>query len=150
MNRPLRVLRAFFQALKMTLRGEKPTPAVLPPIVIWSRQLVERVDAVSRAADAHGLDPAARQNLKLRLDGRMRNVEFVLATVRFHAAQEYPSLFQNGLSSRHLNAVYATNLNDQYWVIRLLELDALQAPPLRAALDDLRLHLENVPPPPSA
>lgn len=149
MNRTLRVLRAFILALKLTLRGEKLAPVALPSIVVWSRQLVEHVDAVDRAADAHGLDRAARQNLKLRLDGRMRNVEFVLATVRYHAAQEYPSLFQNGLSSRHLNAVYATNMNDQYWVIRLLELDALQSPPLRAALDQLRLHLENVPPPPS-
>lgn len=149
MNRTLRVLRAFILALKMTLRGEKPIPAALPPIVIWSRQLVERVDAVSRAADAYGLDKTARQNLALRLDGRMRNVEFVLATVRFHAAQEYPSLFENGLTSRHLNAVYATNMNDQYWVTCLLELEPLQAPPLRAALDQLRQHLENVPPPAS-
>lgn len=147
MNRTLRLLRAFILALKMTLRGEKPNPPALPPIVVWSRQLVERVDAVSRAADAHGLDKSARQNLTLRLDGRMRNVEFVLATVRYHAAQEYPSLFQNGLSSRHLNAVYATNMNDQYWVSRLLEVDALQAAPLHAALDQLRLHLETVPPP---
>jgi hypothetical protein len=110
---------------------------------------VEQVDAVSRATDALGLDKAARQQLTLRLDGRVRNVEFVLATIRFHAAQEYPSLFENGLSSRHLNAVYATNMNDQYWVSRLLEMDALQAPPLRAALDQLRLHLESVPPPAS-
>jgi hypothetical protein len=149
MNHILRVLRAFILAVKMTLRGEKPIPVALPPIVLWSRQLVERVDAVSRAADAHGLDKTARQKLALRLDGRMRNVEFVLATIRFHAAEEYPSLFQNGLTSRHLNAVYATNMNDQYWVSRLLEVDALQSPLLRTALDQLRLHLESVPPPAS-
>lgn len=149
MNRTQRVLRAFILALKMTLRGEKPSMAALPPIVVWSRQLVERVDAVSRAADACGFGKAARQKLTLKIDGRMRNVEFVLATVRFHAAQEYPSLFQNGLTSRYLNAVYATNMNDQYWISRLLELDALQNPQMRAALEQLRLHLENVPPPPS-
>lgn len=139
---------AFVGALRLTLRGEKaPPPTPVHPVVGWGRRSVDLVAAARKAADAAGLNEAARKALKIRVDGRAVSVETLLAAVQFHAAQEYPNLLRNGVSQRALNAVYATNINDHYSILKLIETPDLSAPALRAALQALADHLEH---PPSA
>lgn len=140
-----RYLRAFFVALRMTLRGEQPPPPRYPTLTAWTQQTVKLVDAVYTVAEQQGIDRARRQTLVLHVDKRDISVETILATIRHHAAQEYPYLLRVDIA-HNLTALYASNLNDCYLALRLSELDALQAPPLKTTLDALRNHLEAVPP----
>jgi hypothetical protein len=145
-NTLYRYSRAFLLALKMTLRGEKFVPVPPHPVVAWTQQLVILTDDVYAAADRSGLDQQAQQSIKLRLDGRLMSLETVLAAVKFHGAQEYPNLLQNGLNRDILNTIYASNINDQYWISRLIEAESLSSAPLQAALTRLKTHLDEVPP----
>jgi hypothetical protein len=142
----MRYWRAFWGALRLTLRGEQaPTPK-LPAIVVWSRELERRMDDVLRAAERDGLNEAARRTLKLRLDGRSISLETALQTIRYHAAQEYPSLLQNNIGARSLNAIYASNMNDRYWLNTLFSHEHLQSPLVQAALARVAEHMDAVPP----
>lgn len=140
----MRYWAAFRQALRLTLRGQKPPALQHPQLLAWVRQLAALVDAVYVAADQTQLDRARRQALTLRLDGRVMSVETVLAAVRFHAYEEYPSLLRSGLPTNRLG-IHASNMNDQYWISRLAELPELQSPPLAGALQRLAAHLNNLP-----
>ena len=104
------------------------------------------VDEAYHAADQGGLDKNARQALKVRVDGRLMSLETLLATVKFHAHQEYPNLLGHGTAQDILNTLYATNINDQYWISRLVEGDAVQNLLLRTALNRLSTHLAQIPP----
>jgi hypothetical protein len=137
-----RYLRAFIVALGMTLRGEGPPPP--RPLAAWSQQTLWRLDELYAALERQGLDEAARQQMALKLDGRLMKVETVLATVKHHAAQEYPSLLRSNIEF-NLAAIQAANVNDRYWLARLAELPPLQAPAIAAALNRLRAHLDAIP-----
>lgn len=132
----------FFDAFRRALT--RPRNTVYPQMTAWTLQTRDLVRAVIVAANAGGLDEAARRALVLHLDRRDVSMETILATVRFHAAQEYPYLLRQPLS-HNLLAIYAANLNDRYAVLRLSENDALQTEPLRTQLLALRTHLDNVP-----
>jgi hypothetical protein len=139
-----RIWQAFIQALRLTLRGET-LGSPQPPIVQWQREYVLRVEAVRKAADQSGLGAAARADLKLKLDGRSMSIETILGTLHFHANQEIPMLLSQGTQQRSLNAVYAMNMNDRFWVSRLMESPGLQQPALQTALALLDKHLAEVP-----
>lgn len=141
----MRYWRAFWGALRLTLRGEQPPAPKLPAIVIWTRELEQRADDLLRAAERDGLDEAARRALRLRLDGRQISLETALQTIRYHAAQEYPSLLQSGIGARSLNAIYACNMNDRYWLNTLLSHQRLQNPTVQAALSRMAEHMDAVP-----
>ena len=142
-----RYLRAFWGALRMTVRGEvyKPAPTPPSPLTAWINQYTMLVDAVVRAANQNGVDQAARKNVTVRLDGRPMSLETALMTLKFHAAEEYPSLVRQGTGRGVQNTLYATNMNDRYWISRIVEAPELQTPDVQKALATLDAHLDAIP-----
>lgn len=144
----MKPLRAFWLALRFTLRGEKPPALQHPQLLAWVQRLAVLVEDVYLAADQSQLDKERRQAVSLKLDGRLMSVESVLAAVRYHARQEYPSLLRSGLPYNRLG-IQASNLNDHYWVSQLLDVPELQSPAVKSALLRLTAHLQTIPAPPS-
>ena len=140
-----RYWRAFIQALQLTLRGEKPPARTQSPLQVWTEQYAVLVEALIRVADQSGLDQARRKQIMLRLDGRQMSLETALATLRFHARDEYNSLLRSGVNQHVLNVLQASNMNDRYWLARLMEIPELQSAPLQAALTILDAHLSAMP-----
>ncbi len=142
-----RYLHAFWGALRMTVRGEVYTPPPTPqsPLIAWISQYAMLVDVVLRTANLNGVDQATRKQVKLRLDGRPMSLETALMTLKFHAVQEYPSLIQQGTGRGVQNTLYATNMNDRYWISRMAEAPELQNPDLLKALAALETHLDAIP-----
>lgn len=135
-----RYARAFITALRMTLRGEtfvQPYPALTG----WMARTVVLVDGIFTAANANGLDLAARKSMVLPIDRRDVSMESILGTVRHHAAAEYPYLLRNDPGHGRL-AIRASNLNDSYRVERLCE---QTSGTVRSALEALVQHLDAVP-----
>ncbi|MBI1278887.1 MAG: hypothetical protein GC179_12225 [Anaerolineaceae bacterium] len=148
MNQIQRYLRAFWGALRMTLRGEKivPTPLKVSPLSPWISQYLDLINSFLRAADQQGIDQTKRETIKLRLDGRQMSLETALLTLKFHASDEYPSLVRQGTEGRGVqNTVYATNMNDRYWISKMAENPDLQNPALQQALSALDAHLDSIP-----
>lgn len=141
-----RYLRAFFMALKLTLKGKRIAPKY-PELDVWAREAARRVDAVYRAADANGLGEPARKALILHLDSRDISMETILASVRHHATEEYVKLLLDSTPHSFI-AIYASNLNDRYRVAQLC--DAVQPLPVKAAIASLSDHLEAIPSQPDA
>ncbi len=139
-----RYLRAFVIAFKMTLRGEQPGALKYAAFVDWTRQAVLLVDAVYAAADSGGMSESLRRTIRLRLDGRDMNMETILAALRHHFTQEYPYLLRHDIA-HNLTAIYASNMNDQYWLARLRDAEPLQDSPVRAAAAVLIAHLDAIP-----
>jgi hypothetical protein len=140
-----RYIDAFFIALRMTLRGETPQPPPRDPaLAAWLRDGLPLLDAVYTAADGAGLRRAQREALTLRIDGREMKLETLLGTLRFHLAQEYPSLLRQP-GQHNLLAIRAGCMNDRYWVSKLRAEPALQQGGLPAALERLATHLEALP-----
>ena len=142
-----RYLRAFRRALGMTLRGEVYTAPAVPqsPFASWISQYGILIAAVLKAADQSGIDQALRKQIKLRLDGRQMNLETALMTLKFHATDEYPSLVKQGTGRGVQNTLYATNMNDRYWISKIVEAPELQEPVVQKALADLDAHLDAIP-----
>jgi len=146
MSQIQRYFRAFWGALRMTVRGEKITPPPASPLIIWINQYLTLVDGVLSAVDQTGIDQAARKQIKLRLDGRQMSFETALQTLKFHAKEEYPSLVRQGTEGRGVQTtLYATNMNDRYWISKMLESAELQKPEIQNALTALDKHLDNIP-----
>jgi hypothetical protein len=141
-----RYFRAFWGALRMTLRGEVYTPPVQQsPLNTWINQYAMLVTDVLRAANQNGVDVASRKQIKLRLDGRSMSLETALMTLKFHAEQEYPSLVRQGTGRSIQNALYATNMNDRYWVSQMVNAPELQVSSIQKTLASLDSHLDTIP-----
>jgi hypothetical protein len=134
-------LRAFILALRLTLQGRKIAPKH-PELDVWARGAARHVEQVYQAAEAHGLDAAARAALILHLEHRDISMETILALVRHHVTQEYVKLQLDSVPHTFV-AIYATNLNDRYRVARLR--DAVDQRTVKAALQGLSDHLEKIP-----
>ena len=145
MNSLRRYLRAFWGALLMTMRGEKVSAPAASSINSWINQYARLVDVVLRTANQNGLDQTTRKQVKLKLDGRQMSLETALMTLKFHAAEEYPSLLRQGTGRGVQNTLYATNMNDRYWISRMIEAPELQKPPVKMALSTLDAHLDAIP-----
>ncbi len=142
----LRYIRAFFIALKMTLRGEKIQPSPYAPLIAWMERGAVLLTAVYAAADKNGLDKTARQKMTLKLEGRDLSLQTALAGVEHHLRQEYPYLLKN-LTEHSITGIYASNLNDQFRIMRLRDADFLaNQPSLREAVSQLSEHLNAIPP----
>lgn len=141
----MRYIRAFFIALRMTLRGEKPQPPPYQALIDWLEATPALVKAVYAAADQHGMDKATRQAVQIKVDGREQPIQTLLAGVEYHARQEYPYLLQNP-TSHSLVAIYASNMNDQYGVLRLKDHPRIAGTPLEQPVTRLATHLEGIPP----
>jgi hypothetical protein len=140
-----RYFRAFVTALRFTMRGEQPPGLRYPEFYAWIKQMAVLVEALYAAADANGLDKNARA-ATIKLDGRVMTLETAFGTLRYHAAQEYPSLLAHSTNRPvNLGAIQASNMNDLYWLIKLREESALQNAAIQAALDKLSAHLDVIP-----
>jgi len=144
LNNLRRYVRAFIQALVLTLRGEQPpalrAEADYPQTFAWFRATIALVKQAEEAAAAHGFDAAAFIE---HIEGRDLSLATALETIRFHAAQEYPHLLRSADPHARL-AINAANMNDHYWVARFCQLERLPEP-VRAALSALEEHLRAVP-----
>jgi hypothetical protein len=140
----LRYIRAFWLALKMTLRGETIQPRPKSPLALWVGEAGRLIEAVYAAADAQGLNREARQQLVMRIDKRDLTVETALTGIRHHVMTEYPYLLRNR-TSYTVAAIHATNLNDRYLVQRIAELEALPTGQFQESLGRLKKHLETIP-----
>ena len=122
---PQAVARALIEAARLTLRGEQhPAEAGLqrhPLTLAWLQEAATALDTVEAVVRAEGLDPAS---IALHIEGRDVTLNLILAGIRFHLAEEYPSLLASP-SSYALLAIKATNLNDRYQVLRLEQAGAL-------------------------
>jgi len=145
-----RVVRAFFKALMMTLRGESVAPPLMdvarsrfPALASWCDATIVRVDAVMAAADAAGWTDARRAAYVLRIEGRDVSLKMMLDTVRFHCAQEIPHLLASDSRYGRIGA-QALAINDHYWADRFSAADDLPEA-LTAALAALAEHLAALP-----
>jgi hypothetical protein len=142
----IRLVRAFAIALRMTLRGERPTPKY-PALDAWMAEASKLIHAVYAAAEADGLDEAARKALSFRVEGRETQMEAVLGGARFHHAQEYRYLLRHE-TAQSLLAIQANNVNDGFRLKKLSdELAAKNTGQMRTldALKALIGHLESMP-----
>ena len=99
---------------------------------------------VIESADAQGFDGGQRQNLRLKLDGRLTSFEQTLQMLRHNLQNEYPRLII--LNDRYsMMVLQSINLNDQYRMLRFLEDGAIEPGPLRQALKGLNECLLNLP-----
>ncbi len=141
----LRYIRAFFIALRMTIRGETvPPTSPHREIATWALEGARLVERLYAAAEQHGLDSATRQAIHMRIDGRNTSVEVILGTLRHHMRDEFPYLIRAHPAS-HMAAIQANIFNDQYRIERLQALPQFQAADLQTALVALRNHLEALP-----
>ena len=140
-----RYLRAFVLALKFTLRSEKPpllrVSERYPRLAAWWRQTITLLDETEQQSDMNGLDEAARKTLTIRVDKREVSMATILATIRYHAEQEYPYLLVQNYQFNALT-LQATNLNDIYLAQRLAESVPAAIQPVAAALT---AHLQALP-----
>ncbi|RMG83148.1 MAG: hypothetical protein D6712_13470 [Chloroflexi bacterium] len=138
-------IRAFFVALRMTLRGEQPPPPRYPLLTAWLEDGQQLTEQAIAAADAVGFDSAARQAVQVRVDGRDYALDVLLRGVLYNMETEYPYLLRRG-GQYNLTAIYAGNINDRYRIQRILEIETIgQYPAFMQALQALLTHLETPP-----
>jgi hypothetical protein len=140
----MRYIRAFFRALTLTLRGQKPPSLEAEEqhedLLAWCRETVTRVDVATAAIAANGTNA---QSLTMHIEGRDVTLKHTLDVLRYHAAKEYPHLIRS--QERHaILAIQALNLNDRFLVLRLIEYEGLPEV-VKAAMDSLAEHLNEVP-----
>lgn len=143
MQTPLRYARAFFKALALTLRGQKPpsleAEARYAGLRQWSRETVDKLNAVNRAVQQHGVETGT---IVKHIEGRDVSLEHALSVIHFHATREYPHLIRSG--DRHTNtAIHALNMNDQYLIQQMSEHKALPEA-VQRALGALTDHLVKI------
>lgn len=136
-----RFLRAFVQALRLTLRGESLSPPHYRPLETWIAASLDLLDKVDAEAGAEALDLAA---LQLKLDGRPTSLERSLQMVRHNLVDEYPRLIRLD-DPYSMMVVQSSNLNDQYRISRFLAADIRFSAEFQAALAALNDHLHNLP-----
>lgn len=140
-----RYVRAFFLALKMTLSGEQITLASQsehPELANWVETSGHLARKALKTCEINGMNQEKRKAITVQADGRTLNMETILQTVLYHATQEYPHLLKYG-GDHGLTAIYATNLNDQYYVMRLSE--NLNSKLILVDVNTLLDHLESIP-----
>jgi hypothetical protein len=145
----MRVIRAFFLALWLTLRGTpiqpKPVVSKYPSLEAWITVGLQRVVTVERIADKADIPQDKRKAVKLRLEGRDISMETILTAVHHNLTREYPLLLKTDIE-HNLTTLYALNLNDQYRVAQLLNAPDIANTPIQNALYALSEHLKNIPP----
>lgn len=140
----MRYIRAFFRALILTLRGQKPPSLEAEErhasLLEWCRETLARLDAASAVIDSNG---ANAQSVTMHIEGRDVSLKHTLDVLRYHTTREYPHLIRSG--DRHtVIAIQALNVNDRFLIMRLSEYEGLPVP-LKTALDSLAEHLTNIP-----
>jgi hypothetical protein len=137
-----RYWKAFWKALRMTLRGEEIESSPRDELLNWSRRTVELVREVLQAADQDGMDQSARQGIQIRADSREISMQTVLTGIEHHAAVEYPMLIRT-LGEDSFALIQANNTDDQFRLSRLTEAEAARNAALQTALRKLEAHLRS-------
>jgi len=146
MTKLTRYIRAFWQALLLTLQGKhiQAPQTRYPNLSGWVEKGIELTNQAFQAAERNGLNQPARQQIILHLDSRDISMQTILAAVRHNLKMEYPVLMKAQIE-HNLTTLYAMNLNDQYRVAQLTKAAELPAP-VREAVQQLSTHLNNIPP----
>ncbi|MCY4021702.1 MAG: hypothetical protein OXG39_20045 [Chloroflexi bacterium] len=139
-----RAIGTFFRALQIALRGESLVPAPYRPLAAWMDAVESHLSLVLDTAEAHGFDHCQRQDLQLKLDGRLTSLEQSLQMLRHNLKNEYPRLMRLN-DPYSMMVVQSINMNDQYRVSRFLEDGMIESNALRHALEDLNQRLLNLP-----
>lgn len=143
----MRIMRAFFQALWLTLRGKTYQPVApvqpYPRLEAWRTVGAEMLTTVWQVADGHGLDTATRTAHKLKLDSRPISMETILRAVEHNLLREYPLLMATTMEHT-MTTLYALNLNDRYRVRQLAA--SLTDLSVQTAVQRLADHLDAIPP----
>lgn len=131
----IRYVRAFMTALQMTLRGEE-----IPHVDMrrWLDEAARYIDTVERTASVNP------EKVVLRIEGRDVSMAHILAALRYHITEEYPYLLRHP-TEHNFTAIYASNMNDQFWTMKLEAAPELQDKQTLAAVTALRQHLEAIP-----
>ncbi len=139
----MRYLRAFQQAVILTLKGETTQPRY-PQLTRWIEEAAQHLQAVQTAADQHGLSAQKRQALMLRIEGINLSMQTILDALHHNLHREYQALMHDAVE-HHMTAIYASNLNDCYRIERLSQTEAIAGTPIQTALQQLHVHLEAIP-----
>jgi beta-lactamase class D len=134
----IRYVQAFFQALGMTLRGEKPDPTTAL-VREWLDVLAERVHVIQSAAAKQSLDMG---QVIVHVDKRDLTMKTIVELLQYRAQTEYPNLLSAAGKSGWA-VIYTSNHNDVYYVSRLIE--TLADSPLKQAVVTTKAHLEALP-----
>lgn len=142
----MRYLRAFFKAIKLTAQGQQIQPPDLryPALHEWVQTGVKHSRTIITIADQHGFTGEQRKNIILHLDSRDISMETIVAAVHHNMTLEYPMLMEARIE-HNLTTLYALNLNDQYRVQQLAQVEALPDP-VQQAVAALAQHLQAIPP----
>lgn len=141
----MRYIRAFWIALMMTLRGEK-VEIPFARLREWIDQSTKRLDEAVKVADQSGFGKRERKQLVLKLDGRDTTMQTVLDAINHHLTEEYLYLLNN-ITDHSITAIYASNMNDQYFIMRLRDEPTIQQnSALHNAIANLSQQLNSIPP----
>jgi hypothetical protein len=138
------MLKTLWQAIIMTLRGERPIRRH-GKLADWIEASGYLSDSFIRLAEQTQIDLTRFQ---AKVDGRTQSLKTIVHAVNYHAKTEYPYLL-NHLTEHSVTAVYATNMNDTYAVKRILEDETLAeqlGKDLHRMLQDLSALLDGIPP----
>lgn len=141
----MRILRAFWIALRLTASGKPIVTDPYPPLSNWLSVGRARLATVYRTAEAHQWDEARQKAIVLRMAGRDLSMWVILAQIQYHFEQVYPRLMRTP-DPHQLTVIYASNMDDSTRLEGLLALAALQDGPLYGVLQDLSAHLAAIPP----
>lgn len=134
----LRFIRAFFIALRLTLRGEAAPVSPYQPLLDWIEAGAKQADqAVNKAR----ISPDVWR-MTIRIEGRDQSVETILKTVQFHMETEYPYMMQR-FTNQSVTAIIGTNMNDQFALSKVLGAGTEHD---MSAIRRLADHLNSIPP----
>lgn len=142
----LKVWRAFWRALGLTLRGEvlEKRPAVYPEWTEWAQFGAQLLHTVFKTAEVVGLNQGQREALKVKIERREMSMETILAAVQYHLTLEYPKLLSAPMEF-NLLTISALNIDDVYRLKQLASLENIAQTALNPVIKRLIAHLEAIP-----
>lgn len=138
------MFKTLWQAIIMTLRGERPIRRY-GKLSDWIEASGYLSDSFIRLAEQQKIDLSQFQ---AKVDGRTQSLKTIIHAVNYHAKTEFPYLLKHQ-TEHSVTAVYATNMNDAYAVKRILENEHLSASlgkDLHQILKDVSALLDGIPP----
>lgn len=138
------ILKTFWQALMMTLRGEQPVRRH-GKLSDWIATTAQISDQFIQQAEIEKLELST---FSAKVDGRTQTLKTIIYAVNYHAKTEFTYLLKH-LTEHSITAIYATNMNDAYAVKRILEDEGLKAgmgAGQYQLLQTLSKHLDAIPP----
>jgi len=142
----MRYVRAFFKTVQLTIQGKQiqPVDVEYPSLTQWIQEGRQLVNEAFKTAETSGWSEDKRRSLQLTLDRRDTSMEVILGAVRHNLTLEYPKLLESRMQY-NLTALYALNMNDQYRVAALAQVEDLPQSVLQS-VQTLADHLANIPP----